>query len=487
MRQGVNPVDDPHLMSELQQLRARVLSGARALDVSDLQPGHRLSACNLAHYLAFRQCDLRELQQLLARAGLSSLGRNEAHVVAGLDSVLGILHRLHGDARVPGDAALSFDAGESLLVNNAARLLGESPSRRSRIMVTMPTEASTEPELVEALVREGMDLMRINCAHDDQDAWRRMAQNLERARRVTGRACALYADLAGPKLRSVALHQAATQVELGQLLLLQSQPGEGRLGCTLPEAVAAIEPGHRVFFDDGKVSCVAVERAGDAVLLKVVGVTRERAKIKPDAGINLPDSSLPVESLTPKDLEDLSFVVEHADVVGLSFVRKASDVTRLQAELRARDAQRLGVVLKIETAEAFQALPQLLLAALRSERAGVMVARGDLAVEIGFERLAEVQEEILWVCEAAHVPVIWATQVLEQLAKKGLPSRAEVTDAAMSVRAECVMLNKGPHVVEAVRFLDGVLRRMQEHQDKRRTLLRRLSLATSGWEPAGAT
>jgi len=103
-----------------------------------------------------------------------------------------------------------------------------------------------------------------------------------------------------------------------------------------------------------------------------------------------------------------------------------------------------------------------------------MIARGDLLVEIGYERLAEVQEEILWLCEAAHVPVVWATQVLEGLAQKGLPSRAEITDAAMGGRAECVMLNKGPHIVEAVRVLDSILQRMQAHQSKKSSRLRRL-------------
>jgi len=107
----------------------------------------------------------------------------------------------------------------------------------------------------------------------------------------------------------------------------------------------------------------------------------------------------------------------------------------------------------------------------------VMIARGDLAVECGFDRMAEVQEEILWICEAAHTPVIWATQVLESLAKTGLPSRAEVTDAAMSERAECVMLNKGPYIREAVKTLDNILRRMQAHQTKKRAMLRPLQVA----------
>lgn len=108
---------------------------------------------------------------------------------------------------------------------------------------------------------------------------------------------------------------------------------------------------------------------------------------------------------------------------------------------------------------------------------GVMIARGDLAVEIGFERLAEVQEEILWLCEAAHLPSIWATQVLDELAQTGVPSRAEVTDASMAVRAECVMLNKGPFVDRAVRVLDDILRRMEHHTYKKRALYRRLSIS----------
>jgi len=107
----------------------------------------------------------------------------------------------------------------------------------------------------------------------------------------------------------------------------------------------------------------------------------------------------------------------------------------------------------------------------------VMVARGDLGVEVGFERLSEVQEEILWLCEAAHVPVIWATQVLEDMAKTGSPTRAEVSDAVMSGRADCVMLNKGPHIVEAVEFLGGILARTDERQSKKTAMLRKLSIS----------
>ena len=205
----------------------------------------------------------------------------------------------------------------------------------------------------------------------------------------------------------------------------------------------------------------------------------KRFALLPDRGINLPLTDLRLSGLTKKDEADLAFARRYADLVGLSFAQRSQDIVKLAKLLKTGKGRKRapGIILKIETRRGFAALPQLLLTALRTPPAGVMVARGDLAVEVGFERLAEVQEEILWLCEAAHVPAIWATQVLEGLAKDGAPSRAEVTDAATAVRAECVMLNKGPHVTEAVVFLDDVLRRMQAHQRKKSALLRRLSVA----------
>ena len=155
--------------------------------------------------------------------------------------------------------------------------------------------------------------------------------------------------------------------------------------------------------------------------------------------------------------------------------------TSSPASIRARD-RNLDILLKIETVAAFDALPDILLELMKWADVGVMIARGDLAVEAGFERLAEVQEEILWLCEAAHVPVIWATQVLDTLARTGRPSRAEVTDAAMAQRAECVMLNKGPFINEAISMLADILGRMQDHTQKKRSLLRRLR----AWDQTGA-
>jgi len=248
------------------------------------------------------------------------------------------------------------------------------------------------------------------------------------------------------------------------------------ISCTLPEIFPQIRVAERVWFDDGKIGGIVREARPEAVTVEINHASVKGDRLGPDRSINLPDTKIDLPAMTPKDLQDLRFVVAHADLVGMSFVRHERDVHELQARLAELSASSHGIVLKIETRQGFERLPNLVLAAMRQPTAGVMIARGDLAVECGFERTAEVQEEILWICEAAHMPVIWATQVLESLAKKGRPSRAEITDAAMGERAECVMLNKGPHIIEAVAALDDILHRMQEHQAKKSARLRPLHI-----------
>ena len=600
------------LMQDLRELRDSALALERSLggELAAIPLQHQPSARNLIHYLALRQHDVRELQDDLAKLGLSSLGRLEPHTLACVDSVLAALARLC-DPPVPLDLApappVDFETGARRLAEHTAALLGPAPTGRAvRVMVTMSSEAADDPTLIRDLVAAGMDVMRINCAHDDSDAWRRMVEHLRSAEREVGRPCRVQCDLAGPKLRTgpvepgpgvlhvwplrddagqilapgrlwiqdaaaassasgpvlpldaalircledgdelrfndvrarprslaivktadgrhcaeadrniylnahtgVELYRAgafvsagtvgevppvcrALRLAIGDTLVLTSDAQMGQpavtneagvvlqpamIGCTLPEIFKDVRPKERIFFDDGKLGGIVREVAPDGLRIEITQARSGKGKLRSDRGINLPDTEMHLSALTRKDREDLDFVVAHADMVGLSFLRKPEDVEELLAALRERNGGHLGVVLKIETRHAFEQLPRFLLQALRSPRAGIMVARGDLGVEMGFPRLAEVQEEMLWLCEAAHVPVIWATQVLESLAKKGMPSRAEVTDAAMSGRAECVMLNKGPYIVEAVRFLCDVLRRMEGHHQKKRSMLRRLGIS----------
>ena len=273
----------------------------------------------------------------------------------------------------------------------------------------------------------------------------------------------------------------------GDALLVTAQPlanpaaadgaAPAAIGCTLPEVLAGVKPGEQIWFDDGKIGGVVDKVEPGLLHVRITQARSEGTKLRNDKGINLPDTQLNLPALTEKDLQDLPFVARHADLVALSFVNCAADVELLQQHLARLTDRVLPIVLKIETRRGFEQLPALLLSAMQAGSCGVMIARGDLAVECGFERMAEVQEEMLWLCEAAHVPVIWATQVLESLARGGLPSRAEITDAAMGDRAECVMLNKGPRMVAAVQILGGIMQRMQAHQRKKSAMLRHLHVA----------
>jgi pyruvate kinase len=240
-----------------------------------------------------------------------------------------------------------------------------------------------------------------------------------------------------------------------------------RIACTEPAVFDFIKTGHAVWIDDGRIGCLIEHIDEEGAWLRIIQVRPSGEHIGAQKGLNFPDTPLKLPSLTEKDKRDLDFAVQHADIIGLSFVQHADDLDQLHDALIQRNAARLGVIAKIETRDAVKNLPEIIVRGAGRGAFGIMIARGDLAVEIGYERMAEIQEEMLWLCEAAHIPVIWATQVLESLVKQDLPSRAEITDAAMSERAECVMLNKGPYILHGMSVLNDIIARMQSHQDKK--------------------
>lgn len=281
-----------------------------------------------------------------------------------------------------------------------------------------------------------------------------------------------------------AVEQCIT-LKIGDTLVLHAEatPGgpaqydaEGNLlqpahiSCTLPEVFQYVKAGEPILLDDGKIEGIIRSTSVEALQVEITYAKEEGAKLRADKGINLPESDLKLNGLTEKDKEDLKFIAKHADVVSLSFVNGPRDIIALLKALKKLRAK-LGLIVKIETQRGFRNLPAILLAAMRTHPVGVMIARGDLAIEAGWRNLAGIQEEILWLCEAAHLPIIWATQVLETLAKKGIPSRAEISDAAMAQQAECVMLNKGPHILETVRMLDDILKSMEDYHQKKAPML----------------
>ncbi|WP_242916267.1 pyruvate kinase [Pontibacter liquoris] len=607
------PHPDKHykdLIAQLDLLHSQALELEQkfAPAIQKVYPAFRNSARNLLHYLALRQHDIRELQASLARLGLSSLGRAEGHVLASLQAVRHQLCFLASCEPREEHLAVSFAENQPLLASHTKALLGPAPGNRStRIMVTFSSDLADDYDLVCRLLKAGMNCARINCAHDGEEVWLRMVQQVRKASSELDIPCHILMDLMGPKLRTGPLKPSPpllviqpVQNELGQVMapakvwlappsaepplqpdailpvdadwLAQLQPGDtlsftdtrGRhrhlavvlkeargvlthllkssyittgtelkvkadtvlerstkvgqlpafehplllrkndilvltkaplpgeaaqydaqghvvqpahISCTLPEVFAHVKPGQPILFNDGKIEGQVQQVSPEQLLVKITYASDTGSKLRADNGINLPDTKLHLYGLTDKDKADLRFVAQHADMVGLSFVNDTTMVEALQEQLRELNAEDTGIMLKIETKEGFRNLAPLLLAVMRSYPAGIMIARGDLAVECGWQRLAEVQEEILWLSEAAHLPVVWATQVLETLAKKGRPSRAEITDAAMAQRADCVMLNKGPYIVQAIQLLDDILNRMQAHQHKKTSMLRSLHIS----------
>lgn len=474
LRRGVESSSTPRWQQWLPQLRRASM---------------RASAVNLAHYLALRHHDLRELQFQLSLWGLSSLGRCESRVMPALDAVLATLESIcktdsHGTP-VRRPTRREFDRGVRLLRRHARLVFGRPRRHRDvRIMVTLPAEAADNFDLIHGLAMRGMDCARINCAHENAAIWQKMIENVRRSAAAVGRPIRVCMDIAGPKARTadVITPPDRSRLEIGDLVLLTASAprpeGEPpfRARCTLPEFLHGIRVGGPVWLDDGKVGFRVERIDAEGVWIRVVQATTKGRKLRADKGLNFPGALVETSPLSDRDRQDLDFIAAHTDVVAYSFVQSAEDVELLQRELRSRIGKRAlpPLILKIETEKAVRNLPEMIIQAGGQQPVGVMIARGDLAVEIGFHRLAEMQEEILWLCEAAHVPVVWATQVLETLSQKGIPSRAEITDAAMAERAECVMLNKGPFVLEAVSTLDDVLTRMQSHQDKKTAQLRAL-------------
>lgn len=580
--------------------RALALEDEYEAELGQVHPEFREGAHNLVHYLALHETDTQRLRRSLRHLGLYSLAHAERNVLGSVGAVQHALARLSGDDVGSADTpAAALQSWNPMADEHRRAILGPVPEgRAASIMVTLPTEAAENPLLVAEMIAAGMNLARINCAHDEPETWERMIANVRSAASDAGTECRVVMDLAGPKLRTGELlpgprviHirpkrdplgrviaprrirlipddmiQRGTKVavvpvpqecidyarvgdeirfrdtrgkkrklrvaekddkgivleawqgayiatgmkfylvredvgekilyrvgelpaveqplllRVGDTLLIhaENRPGEpatedadgnvvnpAHIACQQPEVCTFLSAGEEVSLNDGKISGVIRNVDAEQIEVEITKAKPAGSRLRGHRGINFPTSDIRLPGLTSSDTANLEFIVRHADAVSLSFIRKPKDVEELLEELDRVGADQLGLVIKVETKKGFKNLPRVMLAAMRRYPIAVMIARGDLAVECGWAMLAELQEEILWICDAARVPVMWATQVLEQEAKKGLPSRAEITDAAQSQRADCVMLNKGPHILAAIRTLDNILCRMQTLRDRR--------------------
>ena len=579
-----------------------------AADIAAVADEHQVGARNIVDYAYLRTLNLGPLQEGLSSLGATRLSTAEPNVRARLKAARNVLGAISGTGfSYPyADVADAFQQADALLEEHTEEVLGiANDGEHSRIMVTLPSELADDPAMARQFVAEGMDIARINCAHDDEDVWARMIAHVKAAAAEAGADIKISMDLAGPKLRTgdivpgprvararlsrdasgnvieparlwlypdtapssppsglaghppvaiavapswfqrlsvgdkvrfrdtrgrarsfdvvelspagvLAAGQRAAYIAEGTLLDNGAQlseaggiapverrlrifpgqeiilsgsvsaadpdaPGPLRIPFSLPEVIPAIRPGEQVLFDDGRIGAEVIATSDDEVRMRVNHASAQGTNLAAHKGINLPNSQLPLPSLTQVDLKHLEFVKKYADIVAISFIRDAQDVA---AVLEALGPQcELGLVLKIETIPAYNQLLSVLLAGMRYPRLGIMIARGDLAVELGFRRMAEVPRFIMRMAEAAHIPTILATQVLETMAKTGQPSRAEITDAAYALRAECVMLNKGPFIGEAIRVLNYLNNHLGVAERKNRVLLRKVR---SWAEAAGA-
>lgn len=591
-------------------ITAEELENKHKVLLKKVHPKYRKSAINLIHYMALRSHNNYDLQKELRTLGLPGLDNVEAHVMRSLLAIKSILNHLLGNnIYAHRKGTISIIKSSKIINSNTRSLFGfKSKKRRTRIMVTMPSTASDDQIFVNDLISSGMNCARINCAHDDENTWKQIINNIKSASSKKKKSVKIMMDLGGPKLRTGAivagpqvLHISPEKDAIGNIvnpvkiwlapadiaapgktksitipieeiwlskikrddkisftdsrgkkciidvhgredagrwascsksayivpgtsftLIKENKHGEklfnigelppieqtiilntgdifkihkdsyagepaefdnqgniikpAHISCTLPEIFQYVKPGEPIMFDDGKIEGKIEEVDDEEIVVRITHAKNNGGKLKSDKGINLPESHMNISGLTTKDKHDLPFVAQYADAVNFSFVNSKEDVQEL-IDLLEQLNSKIGIILKIETRKGFNNLPAILLTAMQNYPIGVMIARGDLAVETGWKNIANIQEEILRVCEAAHIPDIWATQVLENLAKKGTPSRAEITDAAASQRAECVMLNKGAYIKKTIKLLDKILRQMQSFQDKKEILLSQLDNA----------
>jgi pyruvate kinase len=417
--------------------------------------------------------------------GLSSLASSESHIHRQVQEVMLRLGHSFGKKRMNSCNA-AWAATQ--IQQNAAMLFGEKGTDISLpIMVTLDSNTHLHEKVVSNLLKKGMRVARINCAHDHSAVWGKMVELVKKAEKETGLPCKIYMDLAGPKFRMNLLKDGVSakrfKISHGERILLTETEADAEktLGksiyCQIPGITSFIKKGTMMMMDDGKTEAIVT---GETLSGREITISRisGKPKLETGKGINFLNTIIPIDSLTHEDIKALDFVKKHADLVGYSFVRTVGDLKQLHQHLYAENPGKAPkLIIKIETPESVINLPYLLLYAMRYPHFGVMIARGDLAVEIGFERMSEIQEEILWICEAAHTPVIWATQVLEQLNKTGIASRSEITDAYKAAQAECIMINKGQYTPLVLDTLRDLVKRSHRHHFKKRYEMQDLGIA----------
>lgn len=335
-------------------------------------------------------------------------------------------------------------------------------SNKTKIVATIGPACSS-PTVLTEMIKNGMNVARMNFSHGTHSDHEKVIASLRTIDSELNTHTAILADLSGPKMRIGELSQPEVELVEGAELRLTSTPIVGdqhRVSVTYPELTRDVKVGETILLDDGKLRVIVVSIDGEDVITHVT----QGGTLRPRKGVNLPESNLSLPSITDKDKEDLKFALKHnASWVALSFVRKASDIEELRDLIEAHGSKAL-IIAKIEKPEAVENIDAII-----ATSGGIMVARGDLGVEIPLQNVPLVQKEIVRKCQKAGRPVIIATQMMESMIDNMSPSRAEVNDVANAVMdgADAVMLSGetsvGKYPVEVIKTMSKIITRVEDY------------------------
>ncbi|EKF18710.1 pyruvate kinase [Nitratireductor pacificus] len=325
-------------------------------------------------------------------------------------------------------------------------------NRKVKILATLGP-ASSDEAMIERLLRAGADVFRINMSHASHDLMRTLVERIRSVEKKVGHPIGILADLQGPKLRVGTFADKSAALEVGQKFVLDDNPAPGdasRVHLPHPEILKSVEPGHRLLIDDGRLQLKALKNNGKSITCEVVA----GSKISDRKGVSLPDTDLPMGALTEKDRKDLDAVLAaNVDWIALSFIQRPEDL----AEVRKVARGRALLLAKIEKPQAVKRLAEII-----ELSDALMVARGDLGVEMPLEAVPGIQKQITRACRRAGKPVVVATQMLESMISAPVPTRAEVSDVATAVfeGADAIMLSAesaaGEYPAEAVTTMDAI-------------------------------
>lgn len=369
-----------------------------------------------------------------------------------------VLDRLHSCSNVLGVLAKPFDFDALFKqLSSIPRLSHVSVNKKGKIVCTIGPACNT-PEMLGKMILAGMDVARLNFSHGSYEAHEATLQAVREAEKAWEKPIAVLQDLCGPKIRTGIMAGGAVQLHNGEVLILQAGAIEGtaeRISTITPEILADLRVGDQVLLDDGLLELRVLKEGIEEVHCEVI----VGGLLKSSKGINLPMTSLSLPSITEKDWQDLDWGLNHStDYVALSFVRSAEDIWRIKNYIKASGKRNLKVVAKIEKPEAVQNLREIVEVA-----DAIMIARGDMGVELPAARVPRIQERIIQLCWELNTPVITATQMLDSMTTNARPTRAEVTDVSMAIKqgTDAVMLSQetatGVDPINVVRTMASII------------------------------